>query len=117
MQVCVDVFGCCEMYKCSLVAFNTQARNKTKKERGKKKKKKEKEKKRLAATCQSLFCLGLTKGLANIILSTGTRLAYTKREWDMGFGTVIFKVHPFSFFKSLSHPISPVSKKGVNVLL
>ena len=29
-----------------------------------------------------------------------------------GFGTVIFKVHPFSFFKSLSHPISPVLKKG-----
>ena len=28
-----------------------------------------------------------------------------------GFGTVIFKVHPFSFFKSLSHPISPVLKK------
>ena len=28
-----------------------------------------------------------------------------------GFGSVIFKVHPFSFFKSLSHPISPVLKK------
>ena len=77
--VCVCVCVCCEMYKFHLVALSkkkkhTPARNKTKKER----------KKRLAATCQSLFCLGLTKGLANIILFTGTRLAYTKREWDGG---------------------------------
>ena len=40
VQVCVDVFGCCEMYKCSLVAFNTQARNKAKEEREREKKKK-----------------------------------------------------------------------------
>ena len=44
VQVCVCVFGCCEMYKFRLVALkkkkkkHTPARNKTKKERKKKKK-------------------------------------------------------------------------------
>ena len=92
MQVCVDVFGCCEMYKCSLVAFNTQARNKAKEEREREKKK------RLAATCQPLSCLGLTKGLAEHYTVYWHQVSLHPAGVGWGFGTVIFKVHPFSFF-------------------
>ncbi|WP_419602504.1 hypothetical protein, partial [Thiolapillus sp.] len=81
-------------------------------------KRSEKKKKKVSSNMSVIILSWVDKGTCEHNTVYWHQVSLHQAGVGWGFGTVIFKVHPFSFFKSLSHPISPVlKKKGVNVLL